>query len=165
MADLTPQTAPIAILTGTDAYAPTERESQAVRNYVNAGGVLFVDLCGGAGAFEESARTKLFANAFPNGFLRVLPADHPLLNAGAPGMEDLSHARLRGFALEKLGSGAEDFPSLFSAGHGHVIFTPMDVTDGLLNIETWGIIGYDPNYAQSLMKNVLLWTVDGQKDE
>jgi hypothetical protein len=165
MSDLTLPAAPIAILTGTDAYEPEKAEIQAVRKYVEAGGVLFVDSAGGTGALEESVRTKLFARAFPNGFLRLLPSDHPLLNSGNPGMEDLSHPRLRPFALEKLGSPANEFPSSFTAGRGHVIFTPLDMTCGLLGTNTWGILGYEPGYSQSFIKNLLLWTVDGQKDD
>jgi hypothetical protein len=165
MSDLTLPAAPIAILTGTDAYEPEKAEIQAVRKYVEAGGVLFVDSAGGTGAFEESVRTKLFARAFPNGFLRLLPSDHPLLNSGNPGMEDLSHPRLRPFALEKLGSPANEYPSSFTAGRGHVIFTPLDMTCGLLGTNTWGILGYEPGYSQSFIKNLLLWTVDGQKDD
>ena len=165
MSDLKPETAPIAILTGTDAYTPTPQEIRAVRNYVQAGGVLFVDLCGGGGAFEESARTKLFANAFPTGFLRSIPPEAPLLNTGNPGMEDLTHPHLRAFALEKLGISNDELPDSFIAGRGHVIFTPLDMTDGLLNTNAWAIIGYDPAYAQAFMKNLLLWTVDGQKEE
>ncbi len=165
MSELTPQAAPIAILTGTDAYGPKPAEVDAVRKYVQAGGVLFVDLAGGGGAFEESARTKLFARAFPNGFLRVLPPDHPLLNTGAPGMADLSHPRLRPFALEKLGSPTNEFPSSFAAGRGHVVFTPLDMTCGLLGTNTWGILGYAPDYSQEFIKNLLLWMVDGQNDQ
>jgi len=165
MSDLTLPAAPVAVLTGTDAYQPTAAEVAAVRKYVEAGGVLFVDLAGGTGAFEESARTKLFARAFPNGFLRVLPSEHPLLNTGSPGMEDLTHPRLRPFALEKLGNPPDEFPSSFTAGRGHVICTSLDMTCGLLGTNTWGILGYEPSYSQSFIKNLLLWTVDGQKDE
>jgi hypothetical protein len=165
MSDLTLAVAPIAILTGTDAYTPKEAEIQAVKKFVESGGVLFVDSAGGTGAFEESVRTKLFARAFPNGFLRVLPGEHPLLNTGSPGMEDLTHPRVRPFTMEKLGSPPNEFPSAFTSGRGHVIFTPLDMTCGLLGTNTWGILGYDPGYSQSFIKNLLLWTVDGQKDE
>jgi hypothetical protein len=165
MSDLTPQTAPIAILTGTAAYIPTPAEITAIKKYVEAGGVLFVDLAGGFGVFEESARLKLFSKAFPNDFLQLLPFDHPLLNAGAPGMSDLSHPRLSAFAMDKLGEDKGEFPSFLTAGRGHVIFTPMDMTCGLLGTYSWGILGYDPDYAQNFMKNMLLWTADGQKDE
>jgi hypothetical protein len=165
MADLTPQTAPIAILTGTAAYDPKPAEVDAIKKYVEAGGVLFVDLAGGAGAFEESARTKLFAQAFPSDFFQPLRSDHPLLNPGRPGMLDLTRPKLRSFAVEKLGNPSNEFPSSFAAGKGHVIFTPMDMTCGLLGTYTWGILGYDPDYSQGFLKNMLLWTADGQKDE
>jgi hypothetical protein len=165
MGDLTLADAPVAILTGTDAFSPKDAEIQAIKKYVESGGVLFVDSAGGTGAFEESVRTKLFASAFPTGFLRVLPSEHPLLNTGSPGMEDLTHPRLRPFTLEKLGGPPNEFPSYFTSGRGHVIFTPLDITCGLLGTNTWGILGYEPGYSQSFVKNLLLWTVDGQKDE
>jgi hypothetical protein len=165
MSQLTPQTKSIAILTGTAAYSPKPEEATAIKKYVEAGGVLFVDLAGGAGVFEEFMRTKLFAEAFPNGFLMTLPSDHPLLNAGLPGMSDLTHPRLRAYALEQLGTAKNEFPSFFNAGRGHVIFTPHDITCGLLGTYTWGIVGYDPEYCENLMKNLLIWAVDGQKDE
>lgn len=163
--EITPQTAPIAFLTGSDAYEFKPAEIAAVKKYVEAGGTLFVDLAGGNGVFEQSARTKLFARAFPNGFLRLLSSDHPLLNAGAPGMQDLRHPRLRAYALEKLGSPTNEFPSFFTAGRGHVIDTPLDITCGLLGTNTWGILGYEPDYCQGFVKNLLLWTVDGQNDD
>ena len=165
MSDLTPQTAPVAILTGTAAYNPKPGEVDAIKKYVIAGGVLFVDVAGGTGAFEESARTKLIALAFPLNSLAALPSDHPLLNAGPLGRIDLTHARLRAFTLEKLGSSKDEFPNFLSAGRGHVIFTPMDMTCGLLGTYTWGILGYEPDYSQNFIKNLLLWTADGQKDE
>ena len=45
-----------------------------------------------------------------------------------------------------------------------MIFSPLDLTSGLLGTNTWGIIGYAPDYAQSLLQNIILWTLDGQKD-
>jgi hypothetical protein len=52
---------------------------------------------------------------------------------------------------------------LLSAGKGHVILLPLDVTSGLLGTGTWGIAGYEPGYAQALMKNIIFWTADGQR--
>lgn len=164
MGDLSPQDTPLAILTGTDNYAPSQAELLAVKNFVEQGGVLFIDMCGGQGAFEESVRTQLFAGAFPNVYPQNLSPDHPLVNKGPPGMEDLTRTRLRPYAIEKLGEGGRDFPFILQVGRGHVISTSLDVTSGLLGTATWGIIGYQPEYAQSLMKNLVLWTVDGQKD-
>jgi hypothetical protein len=165
MSDLTPQTAPVAILTGTAAYNFKPEEVAAAKKYVEAGGMLFVDLAGGSGAFEESARVKLFGAAFPNDFLQPLAAEHPMVVTGGMGMLDVSHARLRPFAMEKLGNPKNELPSYITVGKGHVIFTPIDMTCGILGTYTWGIMGYDPDYCDNFVKNMLLWTADGQKDE
>ena len=37
------------------------------------------------------------------------------------------------------------------------MFSRLDVTTGLLGTESWGIVGYDPAYAQALVKNAILW--------
>ena len=69
------------------------------------------------------------------------------------------------FAVENLGGNSGIYLTELSAGRGHIILSPIDLTSGLLNTNTWGILGYDPAYSQSLLKNLILWTLDGQKDE
>ena len=39
---------------------------------------------------------------------------------------------------------------------GRVIYSPLDMTTALLVTNSWGILGYSPSYAQSLVKNVVL---------
>ena len=164
--DLTPETAPIAELTGAARYDLSPAESEALKKYVDAGGVLLVDLCGGTGAFDKSVESSLYFKSFGNTPSRVMPSNHPLLNASADGMEDLSKPVLRAYAMDVLGrSKGLGLPEEIAAGKGHVISTSLDLTTGLLGANTWGILGYDPNYAQSLVKNVILWTLDGQHDE
>jgi hypothetical protein len=80
-------------------------------------------------------------------------------------MDDLSRTRLRPFTRELLGGSAGVYLTELPAGRGHVVLAPLDVTSGLLNTNTWGILGFDPTYAQNLMKNLVLWTLDGQKDD
>ena len=66
MRDLERAQTPLAHLTGTAAYNPSAgRRSKAMRHYVESGGVLLVDLCGGTGAFDESIRTAPFCHRFP----------------------------------------------------------------------------------------------------
>ena len=38
-------------------------------------------------------------------------------------------------------------------GKGRVIFTPLDVTSGLIGTNTWGILGYTPEYAEAMVTN------------
>lgn len=164
MRELNVEQTPLAHLTGTGRYEPTSEEVVAVRKYVESGGVLVVDLCGGTGPFDESARTRLFAQAFPDALPRVMGINHPLLVAGPLGMQDISHPRLRPYTIELLGNGG-GYPSSFAAGKGHVIFTSFDLTSGLLGTNTWGILGYEPAYAEAFMRNLIFWTIDGQKEE
>jgi hypothetical protein len=80
-------------------------------------------------------------------------------------MQDLSAVKLRPYALERLGKEPDARVWLLRHGKGHVIFTPLDVTSGLLGTRTWGILGYEPDYAEALLRNVVLWTVNGQPAE
>ena len=47
---------------------------------------------------------------------------------------------------------------------GAVIVSNVDVTSGLLGTQTWGIYGYEPEYAESLVENLIFWTVDGKEE-
>ena len=164
LSELKPGDATLAMLTGTARTIFTALDVAAVKAYVEAGGLLLVDMAGGTGQFDQSVADLLLGPAFPVGFPNLLPPSHPALNPGAPGMDDLSHPRLRPFAIERLGHSGI-FPYYQAAGKGHVIATNLDLTCGLLNADTWGIIGYDPAYAQALVKNVLFWALDGQPDK
>jgi len=74
----------------------------AVKAYVEAGGVLLVDMAGGTGQFDQSV-SNLLQGAFPAGFPNPLDPSHPVLSARGLGMDDLGHPRLRPFAIERLG--------------------------------------------------------------
>jgi len=163
MSELDAKQYPFAALTGTVKYNATSDEVAAVKKYVESGGVLLVDNTGGAGAFDDSIRTSVFAQAFPSANPQIIPPTHPMLQAGPPGMLDVSHAQVRPYTHEKLGATAGRI-DMFKAGAGHVIFTNLDLTSGLLNTGTWGILGYEPAYAQNFIKNAIFWTLDGQKE-
>jgi hypothetical protein len=125
--------------------------------------MLFIDMTGGTGGFDKGLESSLYFKVFADTSPRRLWPDHPLLTATPTGMEDLSNPRLRLFAIDTFGARGV-FPQLIQHGHGHVLLTSLDITSGLLATQTWGILGYDPDYAQSLLKNAILWTLDGQKD-
>jgi hypothetical protein len=44
-------------------------------------------------------------------------------------------------------------------GNGAVIVSDLDITSGLLGTSTLGIIGYDPEYAQKFVTNVIVWAM------
>jgi hypothetical protein len=164
IAKLAPNVAPIAHLTGTASFRLTPEELKALRAYVDAGGVLLVDACGGSPAFAESANAAITA-AFPERAPQVMPREHLLFDPGAPGMDDLRKPRLRRYSLEHSVSG-DTRPRILRSGPrgGAVILSDLDLTAGLLGTETWGISGYEPSYAESLVKNLIFWTLDGKPE-
>ena len=152
----------LAHLTGTARQDFTHGDISAVRQYVQSGGVLLIDQCGGMGVFDQSAE-RLLTAAFPGQKLEPLPANHPLLRLGNPGMEDVTRIHVRAEVVARYGRGA-GVMRILSCGKGHVLYTPLDITSGLLGTNMLGILGYDPDYAQALVKNIIFWTLDGQED-
>ena len=170
---------PLAHLTGTAKYPFTAADAAAVRAYVRAGGLLLVDACGGGGnagvtagaatggtpagrSFDASVEA-LLAAAFPEEALQTMQANHPMLQKGLPGTEDVTLRRLRPDTAARLGRSAGAMQVL-SSGKGHVLYTQLDLTSGLLGAHTVGILGYEPDYAQAMMKNLVFWALDGQAD-
>jgi hypothetical protein len=137
----------------------------ALRRYVQRGGVLLIDTCGGNGNFDQSLRADLLARAFPESSMQRLDSNHPLVATKFEGAEPLARPHLRPFAIDRFGTSNGAWPSILSAGRGHVILCPADLTSGLLGTNTWGIAGYEPAYAQAFLKDAILWTLDGQKEQ
>jgi hypothetical protein len=158
IASLTPASAPVAALTGVDAHQFTADEVVALQQYVQRGGVLLIDSCGGAAAFA-SAQQALLSAAFPQVQSAPLDPAHPLLAGTGDCMDPLPHVapRIVGSSLQA--------PAILRFGRGHVIVTPADLTCGLLNTDTLGIKGYQPEYAESFIKNLMLWAWNNQPDQ
>ena len=153
--DLKPGSVPMAVLTGTVRHDFTQAEQQAAQTYVAAGGVLMIDACGGQEAFVHSVQNTLLPQAFEGVSPLPIGPTHPLILASRPHASDLSHMLLRGYASE---NGGKNLPMQSIAyGKGWVIFSRLDLTTGLLGTQSWGILGYDPAYAESLMMNAVLW--------
>ena len=154
--------APLATLTGTDAHQFTDAESKAMRAYVESGGVLLIDSCGGENAFTGAVRDQLLEKTFADALRQPLPSDHALYKDLSPGKSNPSPLRLRGFAIEHLGQLAPQV-QIFKLGSGYVAFSSLDLTSGLLGTNTWGIMGYEPNSAQTFVRNLVFWADGLQK--
>jgi hypothetical protein len=141
---------PIAHLTGTAELNLSEAEVTAIKKYVESGGTLLIDACGGSGPFAQSIQ-RLFAGS------KSLNADDPMLRASSPGMEDLSKSILRPYAEQKLGKGAGKLEQI-QLGKGRIIISGIDFSSGMVGSNSWGIIGYEPNFALKLVKNLIIWS-------
>jgi hypothetical protein len=152
---LTPGSTPIAVLTGTVRHDFTANECLAAKSYVQAGGILMIDACGGSPAFSKSVQTTLIPLAFAGSTLQPIPDNHPLLIHSRIGAYDLVKPMLRSYANQ---NGGKNLPiEVMPYGKGWVVFSRLDITTGLLGTQSWGILGFEPAYAQALMKNAVLW--------
>ena len=142
---------PIAHLTGTAAYAFTDAEVAAARSFVEAGGTLLVDPCGGSQPFAESVRDGLIDKAFAGA--KPVPVDPVLLNGNNNGERLV--LKPRPFVAEAMPNATTEI-KLLKAGSGAVIFSPLDLSSGFLGTNTWGVAGYEPDAAAHFVRNVLL---------
>lgn len=159
LADLKPGAAAVAHLSGSARQTFSRPQIQALRGFVEEGGVLLVDPAGGPLEFLQSAQAAL-VQAFPQARPQALKLDHPLFAGGAAGMETLGRPAVRGYAVAKLGPGAGRM-EMMRCGKGIVIISHLDLTTGLLGTRSWGISGFEPTYCQKLLNNMVLWAAQG----
>ncbi len=161
-ADLKFSQYPVACLTGTAAETPDNATTHGLFQFVQDGGVLFIDCCGGSKDFDDSVRKYWLPIICPDGALNVVPDDDPILTGIIPHLDssslELPKFQLRPYAIQV--SKPHNTRLLeIKSGKGRVLFSEMDVTTGLLGTSTWGITGYTPAYGQALLKNVILSAV------
>ena len=156
--NLLPEQAPVAVLTGNLSTKFSQMSLHGLHDYVAKGGVLVIDPTGGSKAFLASVENDLMPAAFPNAQLSELPINHPILAGRGPCMDTLAKPRLRNYASLLL-SGIPPGVEYAQFGRGMIIVCPLDITTGLLDSGTYGIVGYTPAYSQSLVKNVILWAL------
>ncbi|HEV8378554.1 MAG TPA: DUF4159 domain-containing protein [Tepidisphaeraceae bacterium] len=149
------ENAPIAHLTGTAELNLSDAETGAIKNYVETGGTLIIDACGGSGTFAQGIQ-RLFAHTLPQNRPGTVAANDAMLQASAPGMEDIGQTILRPYAEQRLGKGAGRLEQI-QFGKGRIIISGIDFSSGLIGSNSWGIIGYEPAYAMKLVKNLLIW--------
>jgi hypothetical protein len=157
---LTTRVAPLAHLTGTSALTLSEAQIKAIHDYVENGGVLLIDSCGGKQPFNDSMLSML-SKAFPRGHLSAIRTDHPMIAGEGPGLTQIAKPQVRPYVFRKLG---EKYPKLqiLESGKGAVLFSELDITSGLLGTSVLGIAGYQPDYAHALVRNAILWTINGR---
>jgi len=148
---------PLVHMTGAASFTMPGDDAAKLTAYLNAGGTLFVDAGGGNAKFT-TAFTDMAKTLVPGAALEPIPVDDPLFAGTLPDAVDARAASLRPYALTTQGSlAAPLFQGIKKNGRWVVIFSPLDVTSGMLSTNTGGITGYAPDYSQSLARNVVLY--------
>jgi hypothetical protein len=148
----------IAHLTGTTKFKLDDVAREEIKSFVAAGGTLIVDAAGGSGDFASSADLELRA-MFPNDMGKLdatLPADHPIY---AIPDDKITEVGYRTFARFRL-TGDLRTARLRGIPQGNrtaVIYSPEDLSTGMVGNQIDGVVGYDPATATNLMRNILLY--------
>jgi hypothetical protein len=144
----------VAHLTGTGTLVLDAAQRAELAAYVTAGGTLVVDAAGGDAQFVASARAELAA-AFGDA-PAVLPVDHAFYTAQPDPVVKVgyrAHAQVN--ALRPI-KGARLEAIAVNGRPTAVVFSPDDLSVGLVGMRVGGIVGYDPETATALMTRVLL---------
>lgn len=150
----------VAHLTGTAHFRLDKAQQQELRSFVDGGGTLLIDAAGGAAEFADSAEAELvaiFGDNARTAFLTPLPPDHPVYRSPIP-IDQFSY---RPFTRQHL-TGRSKHPRLRGIeveGRMAVFFSREDLSAALAAAPTDGIIGYEPETAIAIVRNVLLSSV------
>jgi hypothetical protein len=143
--------------TGTTAVQLSPQQRQAIAGYLKHGGTLLVDAAGGSREFADSAQAELSAALELDGkeLGVILPADDQLyrLRDGR-----ITRFRYRRFATGRL-MGKLDAPRLRGfdySGRTVLFFSREDLTAGCVGQNVDGIVGYSPQTATAIVRNIVL---------
>jgi len=156
LAGIADEDAPLVHLVGSETMTFAEDQIQAMRRYVQRGGVLLIEAAGGSDAFFQSARQAL-TDAFPDHRVRPINRRSPIIHGGEQGT-DASTVDYRLYHQQTLGF-ASDRPGLMGMeidGQMRVILVPDDLSGGMAGLQRWGILGYQPESARKLASNIAL---------
>jgi hypothetical protein len=151
---LNSQEMPLVHLTGTGPVHFNTGELKAIHDYVDGGGTLLIDACGGSSEFLKSMVGDVLPHAFPRSLLADIQGDNPILAGSGAGMTPVT-LKLRPWREEVDGTTTQPLQYL-TQGKGMVIFSTVDLSTGLLGTNTWPVNGYQPDTAYDLVRNVLL---------
>jgi hypothetical protein len=146
----------IAHLTGTDAIKLDGKAAAALKTFIENGGLIIIDAAGGSSAFGQSIEQVLQSN-FPDDAASLsepLPADHPIYTRAGTKLE----IAYRPFAQRTLTGDmkAGRIRGMTHKGHLAILYSPEDLSVGLVGQPVDAIRGYTPATATQLMTNILL---------
>ncbi len=150
---------PLTTLTGTQNFKLPPAQVQALRLYLNSGGTLFADAAGGKAQFGDGMH-NLVKELYPKASLQKIPLTDPLITGSFAGGVPINKVQYRKFFVTRYGP--KNAPRLLGVKQGNrwvIVFSPWDVTSGLLGTNTWGIAGYAPKSAQAIARNVMLYAL------
>ena len=117
---------PVIFMTGHFDFRYDEKQTAALRDYLNKGGTLVISNCCGKEAFDKAVR-RMCKQILPDHALADLPADHPIYT-GKVGIE-LGELQYRPMLAKELGQRGTTRPPILAAaidGRAAILYSPFD---------------------------------------
>jgi hypothetical protein len=154
--------AKIAHLTGTTRFKLNAAQQREIKDFVARGGTLVVDAAGGKSEFADSAEAELalMFGGVANNIGVILEPDHEVYTLSGSKIHRFDY---RNFVKGKI-SGKLNVPrvrGIEQAGRVEVFYSREDLSAGLVGQPMDGILGYDPNTATQIMRNIILYCAGG----
>ena len=150
----------LVMVSGTDTHDFSQEQRQAIKGYVESGGVILFESAGGRGAFARDAE-KMAVELWE---MSIDPLRNSRIVTGE-GLEKatpMTHLDYGSYTHQVLAA-RETTPRLRGMTVGdrpRVLFTHQDITHALLDQPCWGIAGYTPESARALLANILLHAME-----
>ena len=146
----------LASLTGVGGLKVSKLEQEMLKKFVSDGGMLVVDAAAGNKQFAEAAELML-QEMYDVGRLRRLSSRSDVFRLDG---YEIPKVRYRLEAKRRLGVMTDADPNLrvviTEGERAGVIYSPEDLTVGLLGCPAFGCAGYMPESAFELMRNITL---------
>lgn len=148
----------IAFMTAARGGKLDAEQAEALRQWVEAGGTLWVDAAGGSTEAVNAAHA-LLSQVFPDQAVLPLDQTSPLITGDGlgPDGQDARRVTYSRFAQRRMGQANEPrLQAITIDGRAAVIYSPEDLTAALAGCDDWQIFGYSPASARKLAVNGVL---------
>lgn len=148
----------VAHITGTSAFELNAEEVKGLQHFLTGGGTLLADATGSSREFTKSLEgyVREALKTEPRG---LPPDSFVLTGTGLPDGTDLAGTGYRR-SSRSAGGRAEKYPPLKAFGSQRrfaVVYSPLDLSAGLLGTQLYGLQGYDPESTLKIMRNLVLY--------
>jgi hypothetical protein len=155
-----------AYLVGAGEVAFADAEKQALKDYLAKGGWLWAEAAQGATVFDKSFQTLAAEQAWE---LKLLPADHPLMNGKFKTAAGYNVAKgvqfRRALKMRRTNSPFVDFFGIYQDGKLVGVYSPLDLMFSTTGYESYGCLGYQTPDAVAAATNMVVFLTDRAADK
>jgi hypothetical protein len=149
---------PLAHLTGSVRFTLSPAQRAAIKQYVQNGGTLLVDAAAGSSAFKESAESELASifGAEAKQLQQPLDLDKLANSPIAHALAAITDPTYR-HGTEAIIGKPSGLPlrGIVLNGRLAVIYSPLDLTEGMVGEPVDGIVGYSPDTATRIVEAIV----------